>query len=317
MKLQSLMNSSWWHILGVFAVGIVIITSFVESAYAQTGSELPILNHVQGEVLVDVYDNPANNNLIADGIPLELYTKRVLPNEWFSTWHSQSLRSGAVAVRTYALYRVHQQIRLYDEGYGQDYEETCYVGGNAIPCENITSTRDAVNATQGRYMAMAYNPCVDDDAPIDARHQQETGNPTDDWTDQGWPYYPYLVGVEDEHTQQATQYPGMCQIGSNWYATERNWDYLTILGHYYSGFAHRLIGGYAGGCIEGDVEDCDCVVNIYDLTAISGRYNMTSQDPNWDPHYNIAHQPGDHTACKIDLFDLVMVSGHYNETCQF
>ncbi len=90
---------------------------------------------------------------------------------------------------------------------------------------------------------------------------------------------------------------------------------MDILGHYYSGFAYRLIGGYARGCIEGDVQNCDCVVNIFDLTAIGGRYDMTSQDPGWDPHYNIAHQP-EHSACRIDLFDLVRVSGHYDETCQ-
>ncbi len=211
MKSQLPLNPLWHFFLGISII-CAVIAGLVADVHAQTGSRIPILDHVQGQVLVDVYDNPANNNLIADNIPLELYSKRVLPNEWCSTWHPQSLRSGAVAVRTYALYRVHRQIRLYDEGYGQDYEETCYEGGRAIPCENVASTRDAVNATQGRYMATAYNVCVDDDAPIDARHQQETGNPTADWTEQGWPYYPYLVGVEDEHTQQATQYPGVCQL---------------------------------------------------------------------------------------------------------
>jgi len=175
MKSQLPLNPFWHFFLGVSII-CAVIASLVADVHAQTGSRIPILDHIQGQVLVDVYDNPTNNNLIADNIPLELYSKRVLPNEWYSTWHPQSLRSGAVAVRTYALYRVHRQ--------------------------------------------------------------------------------------------------------------------------------------------KGDVQNCDCRVNIFDLTAIGGRYDMTSQDPGWDPHYNIAHQP-EHSACRIDLFDLVRVSGHYDETCQF
>lgn len=307
MKSQSLLSLMvrYFLLLGLI-VGFLLVRT-VGWVHAQTGSELPILDHVQGEVLVDVWDHQQPTRLKYPNIPLEEYVKNTLPGEWYaSTDDEDALKAGAVAIRTYALHRVHLQTKLLDGQVGQNYQ----------PNSEHPRTNAATAATDGRYMAMAYNVCVDEDAPIDARHQQETGNPTDDWTEQGWPEYPYLVGVEDEHTQQATQYPGMCQLGSDWYATENGWGYLTILGHYYSGFVYRLIGGYAGGCIEGDVENCNCVVNLFDLVAIGGRYNMTNQDPGWDPHYDIAKQ-GKASTCVINLLDLVMVAGHYDETCQF
>ena len=37
-----------------------------------------------------------------DVIPFEKYVKGVLPHEWIRSWHGESLRAGAIAIRTYA-----------------------------------------------------------------------------------------------------------------------------------------------------------------------------------------------------------------------
>src|SRR5262245_54761216 len=41
-----------------------------------------------------------------DVIPFERYVAGVLPHEWIRSWHEQSLRAGAVAIRTYAAWWV-------------------------------------------------------------------------------------------------------------------------------------------------------------------------------------------------------------------
>lgn len=40
-------------------------------------------------------------------IGFDEYTKNVLPNEWYSTWKSESLKVGVIAIKTYAWYNQH------------------------------------------------------------------------------------------------------------------------------------------------------------------------------------------------------------------
>lgn len=278
--------------------------------------ELPLLDHLSKAVLFDVYDNPYDNNLIADDIPLELYTKRVLPNEWFSSWDTPSLRSGAVAIRSYALDKKYRWRRLYGEEYGQVYRELCEVEGQWIPCENISSTRWAVDYTYLRYMAMDYNTCISgtcvtSDAPIEAQHYSETGNPTQD-LNEDYPYfpcYPYLVAVPDPHTEEGTtMHPGLCQHGSQYYADHENWSYDQILDHYYTGHAYRRIGGAFGGRIEGDM-DGNCDVDVVDIMLVASRWDTQVGDPDYVPFYDSEHD------CDIDVVDIMRVAAHWNEFC--
>ena len=39
-----------------------------------------------------------------DVIPFEQYVRGVLPHEWIRSWNPESLKAGAVAIRTYAAY---------------------------------------------------------------------------------------------------------------------------------------------------------------------------------------------------------------------
>jgi len=281
--------------------------------------ELPLLDHLSMQVLLDVYDNPYDNNLIADDIQLELYTKRVLPNEWFSSWNIHSLYSGAIAIRSYALDKKYRWRQLYAGEYGQVYSELCYVGGQWIPCENISSTSSAVDGTYGNYMAMDYNTCipgtcVTSDAPIEAQHYSETGNPTQDLNEE-YPYfpcYPYLVAVPDAHMEEGTtMHPGMCQHGSQYYADQEQWGFRDILWHYYPPHLASRIGSgapFAGGRIEGDM-DGDCDVDVVDIMLVASRWDTQVGDPDYVPFYDSEHD------CDIDVVDIMRVAAHWNEFC--
>lgn len=221
---QALVRSMAQHILiGALILGFMLVTTGGD-AHAQGGSDLAMLDHVQGEVLVNVYDD-ITEQLIAEDMPLEEYVKNTLPGEWFAgSDNENALRAGAIAIRSFALNYIDRGVTLYDGERGQNY-----VPGSSHPRSDA-----ATDGTDGLYMAMGYNVCVDDDASIEAQYSAETGNPTDDWTDQPFPFYPYLVGADDEHTQQATIRPGMCQLGSQWYATDPShlFHHLDILQHY-------------------------------------------------------------------------------------
>ena len=82
-----------------------------------------------------------------DTIDFKLYTKRVLPQEWIASWPSESLKAGAMAVKTYAWYWIEQGGRhppdadVCDGTHCQVYKEQTY-----------SATNDAVEATWLRGM---------------------------------------------------------------------------------------------------------------------------------------------------------------------
>jgi Leucine-rich repeat (LRR) protein/uncharacterized protein YraI len=82
-----------------------------------------------------------------DTVDFKLYTKRVLPQEWIASWPSESLKAGAMAVKTYAWYWIEQGGRhppdadVCDGTHCQVYNEQTY-----------SATNDAVEATWLRAM---------------------------------------------------------------------------------------------------------------------------------------------------------------------
>ncbi|MBX3054783.1 MAG: hypothetical protein KF753_25150 [Caldilineaceae bacterium] len=274
---------------------------------AQEGSQLPILDNILGTVLVDIYKNTPNGYvLVYENVPMEEYIKNTLPNEWVAGYDDyDALKAGAVAIRTYALNNIHRGVLLLATEGSQ-----VYIPGS----EHIRSTF-ATALTNGIYMAMPYNVCVDSNAPIDARYAQETGNPTANYTSYPFPHYPYLASAPDAHTATVTQLPGMCQLGSEWYASTQGWLYETILDNYYSGtWTYRTIKTGEGGCIIGDV-NCDCAVNIQDLSIIGSRFGSTSATSGWDPRYNIVLAGS--SVCEINIQDLSLIGSYFGQTCQY
>ncbi|MFG2085160.1 MULTISPECIES: SpoIID/LytB domain-containing protein [unclassified Spirillospora] len=86
-----------------------------------------------------------------DRVSFKTYVKNVLPNEWVPSWPRESLRAGAVAVKSYGWYWALHSTRKTSSGQCFDvYDNTSsqvYKPGSAT-----ASTNDAVNATWGTRM---------------------------------------------------------------------------------------------------------------------------------------------------------------------
>ncbi len=167
------------------------------------------------------------------------YVHDVLPKEWLCSWSSNSLKSGAVAVRTYGWWRrSHPRSTLYD--IYDDTADQVYVAGSsgspgAAPCNS------AVNNTGGTRIEYSASR-------INAQYRAETGNPTANGGTA------YLTSVSDPHTTVGTMGPGLCQNGSQWYGASGT-AYTTILHHYYSSVT------VATGAFYFLSESCSCTVS--------------------------------------------------------
>jgi peptidoglycan hydrolase-like amidase len=143
------------------------------------------------------------------------YLGNVLPLEWSCSWNAESVKSGAVAVRSYGWWRVnHPRSSNYDI-YGNSNDQ------NWEPEASNSTCNQRIGATAGT--RMEYNGGV-----IFAAYRHETGNPTKDGGK------PYLVPVTDPHTISSPIGPGECQLGSKSYGAS-GYSYAFILHHYYTG----------------------------------------------------------------------------------
>ncbi|MEU5877015.1 SpoIID/LytB domain-containing protein [Spirillospora sp. NPDC047279] len=86
-----------------------------------------------------------------DRVSFKTYVKNVLPNEWVTSWHRESLRAGAMAVKSYGWYWALNSTRRTAGGQCFDvYDNTnsqVYKPGSAK-----ASTNAAVDATWGKRM---------------------------------------------------------------------------------------------------------------------------------------------------------------------
>lgn len=161
-------------------------------------------------------------------LDFENYLKNVLPNEWIASWPGESLRAGALAVRTYGWH--YTMYPVYGDADLDDWMQR-YIPGTAHP-----RTDAALSDTWGIHMEH-------DGYMIDAQYREETGNPTQSWQyywgyDNGH-YYLYLASVSDPHTGPPTNGPGMCQWGSKDYA-EWGYNYSSITSHYYTNIVNMV-----------------------------------------------------------------------------
>ncbi len=120
-------------------------------------------------------------------VDFDFYTKRVLPSEWIGSWPAESLKAGAMAVKTYAWYWVNQGGKWPE--YGADVvDSTCDQVYN--PAYSYWKTDQAVDDTWGHrmvrygsvfpayYYAGEYNG-----EPTDGNHMTQWGSKY--WADQG------------------------------------------------------------------------------------------------------------------------------------
>ena len=149
-------------------------------------------------------------------ISMEDYVKGVVPHEWILSWHSESLKAGAVAVRTYASYWVSNGGKytcadLCDMAYSQVYKD----------CKH-SKTDQAVDATKHQVMLKNGKlACTE----YSAKNTQ----------------YPTWGGVKVNDTTTCSgesKYGhgrGMCQWGSSRWAKSHGKGYNWIVHHYYPG----------------------------------------------------------------------------------
>lgn len=162
-------------------------------------------------------------------VSMETYVKRVLPNEWIASWNAESLKAGAVAIRSYGAWHVYHPISssydICDTTCCQKYGTTQY-----------TSTDNAVNATAGLYlvdgndniMRAEYSAENNDSANRDGCGNCYISNKPNDG-----------ICLSDSVCCGYTQNGhgrGMCQWGSQRWAANQGRSYTWILNHYYNAY---------------------------------------------------------------------------------
>jgi hypothetical protein len=159
-----------------------------------------------------------------DAIPFEQYVKRVTPYEVHATWPTETLKTQAVAARTYGWRK------SLDRPYPQYPYAVKDSTADQYMCDGTDPrTDDAVDATAGQYVA--YEGKV-----VYSFYCAETGNPTN--RRQQFPTAAYLRPVNDPVSLGKKRHGhgwGLSQWGAYRWASGHGWSYPQILAHYYSG----------------------------------------------------------------------------------
>ena len=147
-----------------------------------------------------------------DVLPLEDYVKGVLPHEWYPSWHVESLKAGAVVIRSYAWGWIirggkYDCADLDDTARSQVYRDDRDARASA-----------AVDATRGEAVER-------DGEVVQSEYSAENGDPTEFGVDE-----PLCTGRERRGHGR-----GLCQWGSQRWATERGESYDWMVEHYYPG----------------------------------------------------------------------------------
>jgi len=147
-----------------------------------------------------------------DEIPFEQYVKGVLPHEWITSWEPESLKTGAVAIRTYATWWVNSGGK-YDCA---DLDDT--TASQVYKDEFLPKTDSAVDATAGMYI-------MKDGEIVFAEYSAENSDPT-------------KFGVDEPHCTGRAQFGhgrGTCQWGTQRWAKNDGRTFDWIAAHYYPG----------------------------------------------------------------------------------
>lgn len=159
-----------------------------------------------------------------DVISLEKYVRGVLPHEWIRSWHSESLRAGAIAIRTYAA----NWIMNGGKYTCADLDDT--TASQVYKDEFFAVTDTAVNGTANAFV-------MQNGVPVFAEYSAENGHPT-------------ATGVQDSLCAGRARQGhgrGTCQWGSQRWASQSARSSTWIMEHYYPGATVVTVGGGGGG----------------------------------------------------------------------
>jgi len=146
-----------------------------------------------------------------DVIPFESYVQGVLPHEWIPSWHGESLRTGAVTIRTYAW----RWVRAGGKYDCADLDDT--TASQVYRDQRLDVTNRAVDATRGQGI-------VRSGALVSGEYSAEHGSPTAD-------------GIRDALCAGRARLGhgrGVCQWGSQRWALSGR-DHTWIAAHYFPG----------------------------------------------------------------------------------
>jgi hypothetical protein len=183
-------------------------------------------------------------------VSMETYTKRVLGHEWITSWNAESLKAGAIAIRSYGAWYVYHPI---SSSYDICNNTCCQVYSTT----QYTSTNNAVDATAGIYLVdgalniprAEYSAENNDSSGADGCGNCFTTNKPSDG-----------ICLSDNVCCGSTKNGhgrGMCQWGSQRWAANRGMSHTWIVDHYYAAYAwsRKSLTGGGGGSVTITVDN--------------------------------------------------------------
>lgn len=169
-----------------------------------------------------------------DVIPLEKYVKGVLPHEWIRSWHTESLRAGAIAIRTYAASWIlnggkYTCADLDDTTASQVYKD-----------EFFAVTDAAVDATASTFV-------MKNGLPLFAEYSAENGDPTATGVSE-----PLCTGLARQGHGR-----GACQWGTQRWASQSGKTAAWMMTHYYPGASVVKVDGGTSAAIVVDSDNAN------------------------------------------------------------
>ena len=165
---------------------------------------------------------------------VETYVKRGLNDEWIASWHPDSLRAGAVAYRSYGAYHVaHPRTATYDIC----STTSCQVNDADTSLNTDMAadvTRGAVLVRNGEIFRSEYSAELNNlqGARSCTNIDRTCGDGFAGSPAAQWPCLPDPLCTGDSCFGHGR---GMCQWGTQRWATTYGYDWRWIVNHYYSG----------------------------------------------------------------------------------
>lgn len=165
---------------------------------------------------------------------MDTYVKHVLPAEWYASWNAESLKAGAVAIRSYGGWHVYHPL-------GTTYD-ICDTAACQVYKDTTSPSADAaVDATAGIYV-------VDSSGNIARSEYSAENNNSGTCGDCYIINNPATACLSDSVCCGATlngHGRGMCQWGTQRWATTQGKTYTWIVDHYYAnfGWTRQNLGG--------------------------------------------------------------------------
>ncbi len=154
--------------------------------------------------------NPRGRHHRVQTVPFEQYCEDVLPNEWMPSWHPESLRAGAMAIKMFAWYHHLHPVSI--DGFTFDVDNTVNFQ-TYRSWSRQTETNQAVESLRGYSYVKPNGEIIE---------------------------LNYRAGYREDPNWQYRNAQKMAQWGSQYWA-ERGRTYIQILQFYYAERALRRV----------------------------------------------------------------------------